>query len=273
MSGSGKTYSALQLGYGFAGSWDGVGLVDTESGRASVYADLGPWRHMDLAPPFAAERYVEALDVATDAGLRCLIVDSFSHEWDGEGGVLDQAAEQEEAGRTGLLKWARPKGAHKRLVQALLRTRIPLVVVCMRGKRRLRQVGSGRSAQIVDDGIVPIQDDRLIYEMSATLSLIGEGRYETTKATLPLRPILDGSPLSAEVGRRLREWTAMPSVDLDAARVAADGGVVAFRSWWQARSKVEQDALRPHIGELRERAEAVAAPQPQLKAGEDEVLP
>ena len=59
-SGSGKTYSALQLAYGLAGKdATKVGLLDTENRRGSLYSHvLGnpPFLIGDLAAPFSPQR-------------------------------------------------------------------------------------------------------------------------------------------------------------------------------------------------------------------------
>src|SRR5262245_53198485 len=67
ISGSGKTYSALQLAYGLAGgNAKKVGLLDTENRRGSLYAnalknragDVQRFLIGDLFAPFSPERYV-----------------------------------------------------------------------------------------------------------------------------------------------------------------------------------------------------------------------
>ena len=54
-SGSGKTMSALLLARGLAGASGRVVLIDSESGRGSIFADLipGGYSVVDIEPPFS----------------------------------------------------------------------------------------------------------------------------------------------------------------------------------------------------------------------------
>ncbi|MCX8017657.1 MAG: ATP-binding protein, partial [Rhodocyclaceae bacterium] len=84
-SGSGKTYSALAVASGIGGR---IAVVDTEHGSASLYADRFDFDVFEMTPPFAPERFVEAIQAAAKA-YDVLIIDSITHEWMGEGGILD----------------------------------------------------------------------------------------------------------------------------------------------------------------------------------------
>lgn len=96
VSGAGKTLLALYIAYGITGDWGKIALIDTEHERARFYAkreDLktGEFLYAPMAAPFSPEKYramVEegAREVGEDG---VVIVDSFSHAWNSEGGVLD----------------------------------------------------------------------------------------------------------------------------------------------------------------------------------------
>jgi hypothetical protein len=81
-SGSGKTKSALLIAYGLCGSWEKIGVIDTENRSADLYADIGPYNVLPLSPPFTPERYIEALWICIKAELQVIIIDSTSHERD-----------------------------------------------------------------------------------------------------------------------------------------------------------------------------------------------
>lgn len=96
VSGSGKTLGALYLAYGLTGDWAKVALIDTEHERARFYAnrsdlDTGAFLWASLEPPYSPERYKafvqEAAEAVGEDGV--VIVDSFSHAWNNEGGVMD----------------------------------------------------------------------------------------------------------------------------------------------------------------------------------------
>jgi RecA/RadA recombinase len=86
-SGSGKTYSALRLAAGIARVAGGdVVVIDTENRRAQHYADQFTFQHIDFAPPYGPLDYLAALQTAERTRPACIVIDSLSHEHDGEGG-------------------------------------------------------------------------------------------------------------------------------------------------------------------------------------------
>ena len=89
-SGSGKTYSALLIAKGLAGGdLAKVALIDTERGSGSLYADLGGYAVAEMHPPYLPKKFADALDAAVLEGFEVIVIDSLSHAWAGEGGVLD----------------------------------------------------------------------------------------------------------------------------------------------------------------------------------------
>lgn len=85
-SGFGKTYSSLLLAKGLCkGDLSKVCVIDSEKDSASLYADLGAYSTINLEAPFSPERYIEAIEAAERAGFEVIIVDSITHEWEGEG--------------------------------------------------------------------------------------------------------------------------------------------------------------------------------------------
>ena len=82
-SGSGKTYSSLLLAKGLTGGdLSKVAIIDTENGSADLYAHLGNYNVLSLTPPFTPENYIKAMEVCEEAGMKVIIIDSISHEWD-----------------------------------------------------------------------------------------------------------------------------------------------------------------------------------------------
>jgi AAA domain len=126
---SGKTYTALRMARGMVGPQGRIGVLDTESGRARLYSDKVPGGFVvgELTPPYTPRRYLEAIGEFLTYGVDILVVDSFSHCWEGPGGVLEMADQAEEHGRKGLMKWLMPKRDYKKLVSFLLSTRMHMI--------------------------------------------------------------------------------------------------------------------------------------------------
>src|SRR5881398_3330745 len=82
----------------------------------------------ELTPPYTPRRYLEAIEEFLRYGVDILVVDSFSHCWEGPGGVLEMAYQAEEQGRKGISKWLGPKRDYKKLVSFLLSTRLHMIL-------------------------------------------------------------------------------------------------------------------------------------------------
>ncbi len=115
-SGSGKTYSALKIAKGLT-ELNYVAVIDTENHSADLYDHLGAYNVIDVVKPYSPEKYIEAIQEAVNAGMKVIIIDSLSHEWEGEGGVLDIHSQM--AGNS-FTNWAKVTPRHNALVQAIL---------------------------------------------------------------------------------------------------------------------------------------------------------
>lgn len=212
-SGCGKTYSALLLARGFAGPDGKICMIDTESGRGSLYADVlpGGYQVLNLDPPFSPQRYCEAMKALEDSGAAIGVIDSGSHCWEGEGGVLDMAAANEErTGKTGLHVWRAPKLAHGLFVRSLLRSRVPWII-CLRAKYRTRQVKVDSKTQIVrDESLSPLQAEDFLFELTAHGTIDSEHRFYLTKVNHPALKTCfpQKSPITIEHGKLLSAWCA-----------------------------------------------------------------
>ena len=123
-SGSGKTYSSLLLAYGLCQDWSKIAVIDTENQSADLYSHLGQYNVLTLQPPFSPERYIEALSTCEASGMGVIIIDSLSHEWEGEGGILDIHGNM--AGNS-FTNWAKITPRHNSLVQKILHSNAHII--------------------------------------------------------------------------------------------------------------------------------------------------
>lgn len=210
-SGCGKTFSSLLLARGFAGPSGRIVLADSESGRGSLYADVipGGYDTLEITAPFSPARYVEVVEALEKSGAAVGIIDSGSHEWEGQGGVLDMAAAKEEQSGKGLNVWKVPKMEHALFVQKLMRCSIPLII-CLRAKYKTRQIknAQGRTEIVKDENASPIQAEDFLFEMMAHAQILHDHSIVLTKWSHPsLKPCFPAKgPLTIEHGRLIAEW-------------------------------------------------------------------
>jgi hypothetical protein len=217
-SGSGKTYTAMRLASGISGGKP-FAVIDTEAGRAKHYADAFRFDHGDLKPPFRPDAYAQAIAAADAAGYPVIVVDSMSHEWAGEGGILDWQVDEYErlGGRDSvkLLSWAKPKQSHKHMVQKLLQVRAHLIL-CFRAEEKIDMIKEDGKTKIVPKegpggfkGWLPICEKNLPYELTASFLLMAErpGVPLPMKLQEQHRPLFPlDRPITEESGKRIAEW-------------------------------------------------------------------
>lgn len=261
-SDSGKTYSALRYARGLVGPKGKIVVIDTENKRAKFYSGMfGGFGHIDLQPPFTPHRYTAAVEAAIQAGADAIIVDSASHVWQGEGGVLEQA---DATNATGLRKWQAPKTAYVRMVNRMLRSPVHMIF-CLRAKEHYVQKGAGKQAEVVHMGQIPIFGAGFIYEMTVAIRMESGSRQPlTVKAPDPIASVIQaGEFITEEQGAKVAAWLAggtMVDHEITAlqasARSVATEGTGKMREWWKASlTKGQRAALEPILPELRDLAD------------------
>lgn len=199
-SGSGKTYSALLLAQGLGGR---IAVLDTEHGSASLYADLVDFDAMELHAPYSPERYIEVIVAAEQAGYDTLIIDSYSHEWTGSGGCLEQnetVAHQKFRGNT-WAAWNETTPRHRKLTDKILTSSMHIICT-MRSKTETVQ---GEGKKILKLGMKSEQRDGTDYEFTVVLDLTHDGH--TATASKDRTKLFDQPELiSADTGARLLAW-------------------------------------------------------------------
>jgi hypothetical protein len=232
-TGSGKSFSALRLAKGLSNG-KRFAAVDTENGRLSMYADFFDFDVVNLTAPFTPERYTQAILAAQSSGYDVILVDSGSHEWDGDGGVLDAQAEEldmmvERSKKSGdnrrdweiedshrMRSWIRPKMEHKRMMTHLLQLKAH-VIMCLRAaeKIEIRKNEKGKTEVVPKqsltglDGWIPICEAKLPFEFTASFLLTADKPgfpkpiklQEQHKAFFPL-----DKPITEDAGRLIGEW-------------------------------------------------------------------
>jgi len=167
-SGSGKTMSALRLAKGLGGR---VAVIDTERGSASLYADRFDFDVLELMPPFQPSRYVEAIKAAEAAGYDIVLIDSLSHAWAGEGGVLETVDGIAAKSGNKFTAWNPATKAQNAMVNAFMGTACH-VIATMRSKMEYAQEKDNSGKTVIRKlGLAPVQRDGVEYEFGVVLDV------------------------------------------------------------------------------------------------------
>lgn len=166
-AGSGKTKSALLLAKGLIGNWFEVAVIDTENQSASLYSDLGPYNTLSLSFPFTPEKYIQAINHCEREGIKVIIIDSVSHEWDGMGGILDIHSSM--VGNS-FTNWSRVTPRHNAFVQTILQSSCHIIST-IRSKQDYVLNEKNRKMVPEKVGLKGIQRDGIDYEFTIVLDL------------------------------------------------------------------------------------------------------
>jgi DNA polymerase III delta prime subunit len=248
-AGSGKTTTALQFARQLAGSDGRIALIDTERGSASLYSDRFDFDSLDFTPPYAPQLLIEAIDQAAAAGYPVLIIDSLSHFWSGEGGVLEQV---DRAGNNKFTNgWGQLTPIQNRMVEKLL-SYPGHVIVSLRSKTAYAVDQSGGRAVPRKVGQAPIQRDGLEYEFTLVLDMDRDhsiGISKTRCAELETTGFVPGSELHSVIDTFIK-WLSEGEVATTSTKAAKLRLLQSFidRGWDRDEAKAQAVHLWSELG-------------------------
>lgn len=207
-TGSGKTFSGLRLAAGIAKAMGKrFAVIDTENGSASLYSDHFDFDTLNIAPPFTTEKYIQAINDAEKAGYCALLIDSITHAWAGEGGLLEQKAQLDaRPGSNHWTNWNPIKAKDLKFKNAYLHSSIPFLVATMRSKMEYAQSEDGGKKKVQKVGMAPVQSDGIEYEFSLVLDVAMNHECEVSKDRTHL---FDKTPIftiTEQTGELLVNW-------------------------------------------------------------------
>jgi hypothetical protein len=205
-TGSGKTYSAILIALGMGLK---ISMIDTEHGSGSAYDFLGEYYTLPLEPPYSPDRYIRALDDAAKEGFEICIIDSLSHAWVGQGGILDMHGKATRASRSknSYTAWRDISPKHTELVEAILACPMH-VIATMRSKMAYAMEDSSDTGKtrIATIGMQPIQREGMTYEFMTVFDLSQEHLAVGVKDRTNLFPLDDPFTPDQETGKKIMDW-------------------------------------------------------------------
>ncbi|MFC2132921.1 AAA family ATPase [Bacteroidota bacterium] len=201
-SGSGKTYGALQIAYGLTGDWGKIALIDTENHSADLYAHLGNFNVIGLGVPFEPERYIEAITLCEKAGMEVIIIDSISHEWEGEGGILSVHSSM--VGNS-FTNWNKITPRHNAFVQKMLQSGSHIIAT-VRSKQDY--VISEKNGKMVPEkvGLKGVTRENMDYEFTLVLNIDIQHNAKASKDRTGLFMDKPEFVITHETGRTISRW-------------------------------------------------------------------
>ena len=208
-SGFGKTYSSLLMAYGITGDWSKIAVIDTENGSADLYENLGEYNVVSLPAPYSPEVYIEAIQICENGGMEVIVIDSASHEWDGQGGILQLHEEevQRMTYKNSYTAWAKVTPRHNAFIQAILGSSCHVIITSRRKQDYDMVKNEKGKTEVVKVGTKEIQRDGFEYELTLSFEILNDRHY--AKASKDRTGLFDGRPefvISEETGKELAAW-------------------------------------------------------------------
>jgi hypothetical protein len=286
-AGGGKTYSALKMAAGIAKPSE-IFMIDTEAGRGLAYRSEFSYQYASLDAPFSAENYWEAHKAAVNAGAKVIIIDSMSHEHEGEGGMLDQVEKfiTDKAGndwskrdRYTMIAWAKFKPARNRFISYLMNSPV-VTILCFQARPKTKPVKrpDGKT-DIVDTGFQPVCGNEFTFALTAF------ARFDSANPGVPIfdkdsKPLMHqlapifppGKKVDDVTGRLLKQWCGgekkisnpKPKPEGEVAIVAegrsrASEGVAVYTAWVEKLTPEQKADVRPFHKEFSDLAKTIKA--------------
>lgn len=272
-SGGGKTFSALRMAKGIQKVRGGeIYFVDTEAGRAKHYADNFEFQHVEFGAPFGSLDYLEVIRFCKSRGAGVVVIDSFSHEHDNIGGMVD-THDKELTRMAGsdfrkrqsmqLLAWQKPKADRRKLINGVLQLDMA-GIFCFRAKQTSKPMNVDGKNVVVPMGYMPIAGEEFIFEMTVNALLLPGARGVPTWVSdnlgekqmikLPRQfenLFQNGRALDEDVGEAMARWakgdvpTAKVEVDVELLRMgdeAAARGMDVLATYWGGLTKEQKQS-------------------------------
>ncbi|MEP6990085.1 MAG: AAA family ATPase [bacterium] len=235
-SGSGKTLGALQLARAIVGPEGRIAVADSENGTASLYSDRVEFDTLQIDPPYLTSKFEAAIKMAVEGEYDIIVLDSISHQWMGEGGILSRKEALDKQGGNSFTNWATFTPEQERFKSAIANAPIHLIAT-LRSKQEYVVEENARGKQAPKKmGMAPIQREGMEYEFSivfelqmshrATVSKDRTGLFASDNAVYDLtdeamgktiikwlktaKPLPTKAEIAAEAERVLRTTTALP---------------------------------------------------------------
>lgn len=211
VSGSGKTYSSLQIARGI-GPEPKVLLIDTENGSGELYSHLYEYDYIRLDPPYSPAKYVEAILLAVENGNDVIIIDSLTHCWKY---ILSYKESLDAANpKAGFSNWAKAKLLFDEVKTALLQCPAH-VIACLRAGSEYAESFDSRGNKKFDKvGTKPIAEPDLEYEFTLALRIERSHLATATKDRTERFDIAAPFTPSPTTGKALYAWLMEGSGEL-----------------------------------------------------------
>ena len=198
----GKTYSSLQLAFGLGGK---IGMIDTEHGSGDLYAHMGDYDIIQIEASYTVAKYLEAVKAFEEQGYSVIIIDSLSHAWAGDGGLLDKQGKLADRGTNSFAAWRTITPEHNALVETMLKSPCHIIATMRSKQDYVLEVNEKGKQTPKKVGLAPVQRDGMEYEFTVMLDI---DMAHIANASKDRTGLFDGQffKITQDTGKDLMNW-------------------------------------------------------------------
>jgi len=138
-AGCGKSWTSLCVASGLVSTdneiplHEKIAVINTEGNRINAYSEYFDFLSYNMEPPYKISDFIDAITFVERElpNVEVLIIDSFSHAWEGEGGMLeevDSLARQSRSGNQFTSGWNKVTPEYRKFIEKMLRARFHIIV-------------------------------------------------------------------------------------------------------------------------------------------------
>jgi len=199
-SGAGKTMSSILIAQSLSNNdFKKVVVIDTENSSADLYSHLGDYNVITLGPPYLPENYEKAIDIALDAGMECIILDSLSSAWNE---LLDYHSRL--AGNS-FTNWNKVNPRLNSLINKILQCKAH-VIATMRTKQDY--VLNQKNGKYIPEkvGLKSVMKDGIDFEFTLVFDIDSKHNAITSKDRTGLFSNAGYFKINEETGQKILAW-------------------------------------------------------------------
>lgn len=202
-SGSGKSFSALRLASGIS---DKIAVIDTENNSASLYSDVFNFYVLELHAPYTVDKYLAAIELAIKNKYEILVIDSLTHVWDAEGGILNYKTSLDQRGGNSYANWRIPKDLFNKLKSKIISAPIHIITTVRSKQQYLIEESDKGKSKIKKGGADPIIEPGYEYETTLWFEIGMDHLAFASKDRTTLFPNDRIFKVTEETGKELITW-------------------------------------------------------------------
>jgi hypothetical protein len=208
ISSSGKTYTSLAIATWLGGK---IAVLDTENDSASLYANDFKFDSDVMEAPYHPQKYIDAIHEAERAGYGTLIIDSLTHVWKGEGGILSIVNGITASSRSGnsAIAWNDAGDPlYEKLIDAIIHSKINIIGTIRSKQKHVMELDEKTNKnKLTRVGVRPIQREDFEFEFDLVFDMGLDNKATVTKSRCKTLPVGMVIPKPGEAtARMLTTW-------------------------------------------------------------------